>query len=253
MSFTIAVAQTCPVAGDATANLEEHLQLVARAAQAGAALVVFPELSLTGYEIGLAEQLAFTMDDPRLAPLVEAAKIQGIRIVAGAPVRLGERLHIASLIFAPDGTTDLYTKRRLGAFGEAARVDGTPPPAEATVFAPGEHDPVVELGTPPVVAGFAICADVGAPDHPARAAARGVRAYLASMFVIPSEYDADAVRLQRYAGEHRMVVAMANYGGPTGGLRAAGRSAIWSPSGEQLTVLGPTGSGVAVGECSMVG
>jgi predicted amidohydrolase len=43
-----------------------------------------------------------------------------------------------------------------------------------------------------------------------------------------------------------MVVAMANYGGPSGGLASAGRSAIWSERGERLVELGASSAGVAV-------
>ena len=43
-----------------------------------------------------------------------------------------------------------------------------------------------------------------------------------------------------------MTVALANYGGPSGGLAAAGGSAIWSEKGELLTQLGASGIGVAV-------
>lgn len=50
-SRSIAVAQTCPVAGDVQANLDEHLRLARLAAEEGAQVVVFPELSLTGYEL----------------------------------------------------------------------------------------------------------------------------------------------------------------------------------------------------------
>jgi predicted amidohydrolase len=55
---TIAVAQTCPVEGDVQANVEQHLRLAEAAAAEGARIVVFPELSLTGYELTLAQTLA---------------------------------------------------------------------------------------------------------------------------------------------------------------------------------------------------
>jgi predicted amidohydrolase len=56
---SIAVAQTCPVKGDVQANLAEQLRLTQIAASEGAQIVVFPELSLTGYELRLARALAF--------------------------------------------------------------------------------------------------------------------------------------------------------------------------------------------------
>lgn len=241
---TMAVAQTVPVRGVVAANLEQHVRLVEIAAQEGAQVVVFPELSLTGYELDLARDLALAPDDGRLAPLCNAAASGGLTIIAGAPVRLGSRLHIGAFILAPERTVDLYTKQRLGAFSAAASCDGVVPPAEATVFDPGALDPLVRLagGT----AAVAICADTGAPSHPRRAAERGAATYLASMFVIPSEYERETASLGAYAAEHSLAVAFANYGGPSGGLRSAGRSAIWSETGALLARLDAHGAGLAV-------
>jgi predicted amidohydrolase len=241
---SVSVAQTCPVKGDVTANVDEHLRLIAAAKAEGAQVVVFPELSLTGYEIELASELAFSEHDSRLAPLAEAASSRTITLIVGAPVRIEARLHIAAFVFLPDGTQTLYTKHRLGAFDESARADGTVPPAEKTVFEPGDRNPLVRIGGN--TAALAICADIGMPTHPRRAADRGVKAYLASMFVIPSAFNADSGTLCRYATQHSMVVALSNFGSPTGGLAAAGRSSIWSQKGDRLVELGPTGAGVAV-------
>jgi predicted amidohydrolase len=66
------------------------------------------------------------------------------------------------------------------------------------------------------------------------------------MFVIPSDFENDAAKLCRYAADHSMAVAMANFGCPTGGLAAAGRSSIWSRRGELVAQLGSSGAGVAV-------
>ncbi|MDQ3918647.1 MAG: carbon-nitrogen hydrolase family protein [Acidobacteriota bacterium] len=241
---SISVAQTCPVGGDVQANLEEHLRLAELAGSEGAQVVVFPELSLTGYEIGLADALAFSEHDARLAPLIEAAASHSTTLVVVAPVRIGARLHIAAFVISPERTTTLYTKHRLGAFGESARGDGVVPPAEATVFEPGGRNPLVRFGGH--LAALAICADIGRPSHPRRAADRGAKNYLASMFVIPSEFEGDAARLSAYAARHSLAVALANFGSPTGGLAAAGRSSIWSDTGRLVVRLSPSGAGIAV-------
>lgn len=241
---SIAAAQTCPVRGDVDANLEEHVRLVDCAAAEGAQVVLFPELSLTGYEIGLADQLAFSEDDSRLTPIADLAEARGIIVIAGAPVRIGSRLHIGAFIVGSDRTVRLYTKQRMGAFSEAARCDGMVPPAERTAFQPGDRDPLI--GFAGGTAAVAICADIGQPLHPQRAAERGADTYLASMFVIPSEFAGDSAKLGRYAAGHSMVVALANFGRATGGLAAAGRSSIWSATGELLIQLGDAGAGVAV-------
>lgn len=240
----IAVAQTAPVRGDVDANLAEHLRLARCAAAFGAHVVVFPELSLTGYELDLAVDLAFAPDDTRLAPLAECAQDTAATLVVGAPVRLDSRLCVGAFIVSPDGTLEIYTKHHLGAFSESARVDGDVPPPESAWFHPGDRNPTVRLGA--CTAAVAVCADTGRPSHPQAAAARGATLYLASVFVIPSEYEADEARLSAYASRHRMVVAMANYGAASGGLRSAGRSTIWSDRGELICQLGATGTGVAI-------
>jgi len=240
-----------PVQGNVAENVREHLRLAEIAGNEGAEVLVFPELSLTGYEIGLAEGLAFSERDPRLDPLLEAASARGVTLVVGAPVRLDSRLHIGAFIIAKDGSLGLYTKRRLGAFSASASRDGVVPPAERTAFHPGHRDPLVEIGE--TRAAIAVCADIGNPAHPRAAAARGATSYLASMFVIPSDFESDSQRLAGYAREHSMAVVMANFGGPTGGLASAGKSAIWSENGELLSELGPAGAGVVIASKSAAG
>ena len=241
---SIAVAQSCPVAGDVQANLEEHLRLARVAASEGAQVVVFPELSLTGYELALAHALAFSKDDARLSPLLDLAVAESVMLIVGAPLEIGARRHIGAFIVSPDRGVELYTKHHLGAFPPSASRDGIVPPAEATVFQPGDLNPPVALGDD--VAAVAICADIGQPSHPQQAAESGASAYLASMFVIPSDYAVEVAKLGRYAARHRMLTALANFGCATGGLACAGRSAIWSRTGELLARLDESGAGVAV-------
>jgi len=68
----------------------------------------------------------------------------------------------------------------------------------------------------------------------------------ASTFVIPSQLEDEIAKLRRYAFEHSMIVAVANFGSPSGGLASGGRSSIWSEAGELLVQLGVNGAGVAV-------
>jgi predicted amidohydrolase len=241
---SIAAAQTVPAKGAVDANVRQHIRLVDVAAEEGADVLVFPELSLTGYELDLAKHLAFSQGDPRLAPVVEAASSHSMTIIAGAPVRTRSRLHIGAFVISPDRTVELYTKHHLGAFSPGAGCDGVVPPAEATVFSPGRLNPLVRFGGN--TAAVAVCSDTGRPSHPQEAANRGARTYLASMFVIPSEFERETARLRAHAEQHSMAVAFANYGGPSGGLASGGRSAVWSETGELLAQLEASGGGVAV-------
>lgn len=210
----------------------------------GARVLVFPELSLTGYEMGLASQLALTMDDQRLRPLRDAATQYNITLVVGAPLRVNTNLHIAALIIGTDGQVGVYTKQHLGTFPQSAGVDGTVPPGEPSVFTKGEHDPLVHLDDH--IAAIAVCADANRPNHAAAAAARGADTYLVSSFVIPSEFRDAAENLHARAKQHRMAVAFANYGAPTGQMTSAGQSSFWSEDGELLHRLDRQGTGVLV-------
>lgn len=240
----LAAAQTMPARGDVAANIEEHLRFVADAADAHVRLLVFPELSLTGYELDLAKSLAFSERDSRLDRLVEVARARDIILVVGAPVRIGAQLHIGAFLLFPDGTVDLYTKQRLGAFPPYASPNGVVPPPEASVFQAGDRNPLLHLDG--CHAAVAICADIGRAAHAQAAADRGAKIYLASMFVIPEDLRSDTAKLQAYAEQHSMTVVFANYGAPTGGLPSGGSSAIWSDRGELLIQLKPSGRGLAV-------
>jgi len=51
MSSTIALAQIDNVLGDLSKNIRKHAEVVRKAKNGGAQLVIFPELSLSGYSI----------------------------------------------------------------------------------------------------------------------------------------------------------------------------------------------------------
>src|SRR5436190_11898397 len=118
--IVIAVAQPRCVSLDVAANALAHAAAIR---VANARLVVFPELSLTGYELD-----APTVDsgDPRLAPIVAACAEAGSLALVGAPVagQAGRR-HIALLAVGGSGASVAYLKAWLGG-------------AEADRFAPGD-------------------------------------------------------------------------------------------------------------------
>lgn len=193
--------------------------------------MVFPELSLTGYELDLAAELAFLENDPRLRTLLGTCNVHRVTCIVGAPVRVGPSLHIGAFVLSPDGTVEVYTKRHLGA-------------GEETMIQPGSLDPLLGVGGRP--AAIAVCADANRPSHPREAARRGASTYLVSTFITPSELAGKTANLRAYAMRHSMTVVFANYGGPSGGLASGGRSAIWADDGDLLVQLDGTGAGLAV-------
>lgn len=128
----IALAQIAPRLGDLEANLARHHELIDDARRAGAGLVVFPELGLTGYQLqDLAADVSMRLDDPRLAKLAAAAR--GLSAVASfveespdhrlfiAAVLLedGEIRHVHRKVYLP--TYGLFDERRFFAPGDVVR------------------------------------------------------------------------------------------------------------------------------------
>jgi NAD+ synthase (glutamine-hydrolysing) len=113
----IAIAQFAPALGALRRNLELHRELIERGRAAGAALIVFPELSLTGYYLkDLANDLACTADDERLEPLVAASR--DIDVLAGFVERSrDDRLHIASGYWSRGRLLHVHRKVYLPTYG----------------------------------------------------------------------------------------------------------------------------------------
>ncbi|QJI29628.1 carbon-nitrogen hydrolase family protein [Pseudomonas sp. ADAK18] len=217
-ALTLAAAQSISIAGDVPANITRHLAFMRVAAEQGVQLLVFPELSLTGYEPSLAAALAIDPEDAVLAPLRAMARELRITAVVGMPIRSapGAEVLIGALVLAPDGSLAVYSKQHLH-------------PGEDVAFAPGEGGAALEWGNDRIA--LAVCADFSHPSHPLQAAKYGANIYAAGVLISENGYGPDSTLLQGYAAEHEMVVLMANHGGSTGGWVSAGRSAIWASDG----------------------
>ncbi|MEO3923654.1 carbon-nitrogen hydrolase family protein [Micromonosporaceae bacterium B7E4] len=217
----VAVAQPRCRAYDVVANARAHAEAI-RAARAR--VVVFPEMSLTGYEFDAAPVDA---DDPRLAPVVAACAETGSLALAGAPVPGGTgRPHIGVLAVDGGGARVAYRKMWLGG-------------AEPEHFAPGDAPAVVEV--PGWRLGLAVCKDTGVSRHAADTAALGIDAYVAGVLDSAVDWGVQDERARRVATAHRVWVATASFAGSTGGgyPDAAGRSRIWAPDGRVVAEAGP--------------
>jgi len=227
-ALTLAAAQSISIAGDVPANIARHLAFMRVAAEQGVQLLVFPELSLTGYEPSLAAMLAIDPEDAVLTPLRVMARELRITAVVGMPVRgaPGAEVLIGALVLAPDGSLAVYSKQHLH-------------PGEDVAFVPGEGGAALEWGSDRIA--LAVCADFSHPSHPRHAAKCGANIYAAGVLISENGYGPDTTLLQGYAAEHEMVVLMANHGGPTGGWTSAGRSAIWASDGRLIASASDVG------------
>ena len=116
-SIVVALAQIAPRLGDLRANLARHLELLGEAAGQGADLVVFPELSLTGYFLkDLVTDSAVRLDGPELGALAEVTR--DVDAVVGCIVESDDhRFHNAAVYLAGGAVVHVHRKVYLPTYG----------------------------------------------------------------------------------------------------------------------------------------
>ncbi|MFB7276341.1 carbon-nitrogen hydrolase family protein [Streptomyces hydrogenans] len=234
----IATAQFAPVAGDVEANVRTIAGLVREAGAAGARLVVFAELSLTGYEPALIREdpsLVLTEDDPRLEPVRAACRAAGTAAVVNGPVRGGGPLPgLTTLVIGPDGAPlARYDKRHL--------YHGP----ERDTFTAGTTDGRFTLDG--LRFALATCYDNRFPELAERAAADGCAVYLASS-MLEAENDSFETVYPVRARDFGLYVALGNALGRCEIGEGGGRAGIWGPDGGRLADAGPGKPGFVLAE-----
>jgi predicted amidohydrolase len=231
-ALRVAVQQAASVAGDVAANLGRIAHDARRAADAGAALLVCPEMALTGYDIGAAavQSLAEPADGASAHAVARIAQQAGIAIVYGYPEggAPGEVFNAAQCISA--GGERLANHRKTHLFGSLDRA----------VFAEADHaSAVFMLGGWRI--GLLICYEVEFPENTRRLALAG-----AELVVVPTanmrEFDFVATTLvPTRAYENQCFVVYANHCGHEGGTDYGGLSSIVAPDGRCLAAAGREG------------
>ena len=218
--LTLAVAQPLCHPHDVAANAAAHASIVAKA---GARVVVFPELSLTGYHF---DTEPVGIGDHRLAPLVETCDRHEVLALAGAPVTDNRHRSIAVLAVDGGGVSIAYRKMFLGA-------------AETAVFRAGSEPSALEVGGWRL--GLAVCRDTGVTAHADATVALGIDVYAAGVLESADEADVQPRRARTVVARHGVWVAVASFAGSTGeGYdRAAGGSEIVNPNGRTVASAGP--------------
>jgi NAD+ synthase (glutamine-hydrolysing) len=138
MHLNVGMAQIYPKLGDVPANLDKHLAYVDQAAGQGVELLVFPELSMTGYQVqDLVPEVAIraSADDPTFGRLLDASKRMDISFsfvqedrrnrfyIASAYLSGGELLHLHQKLYLP--TYGMFDESRYFAVGEQVRAFDT--------------------------------------------------------------------------------------------------------------------------------
>jgi predicted amidohydrolase len=227
----VGIAQIDCKLGDLAHNLQVHLQLIAEAGSAGVELLLFPELSLTGYGLGNAvPELALTRKSMTLQTLAQAAK--GMTVVFGfveeAPAA---QFYNAAAVVKNGQLLHLHRKVNLPTYGRLE---------EGKLFAAGHQLEAFNV-SPPWTAGLLTCADLWNPALVHLSMLQGATLLLAPVnsaigavsdeFSNPRGWD---LVTRFYAMIYGVPVLMANRVGAEGTARFWGGSRIVDPFGEIL-------------------
>jgi len=221
----IAAAQISCRLGDFDANVGKVGHFAARAKRSGAELVIFPEMTDTGYSMPVIEKHARAWKNGAVCELEKVAKENSIAIVAGISDRDGDSIFNAQVLV--DSKGEILAKYRKTHLVTAAPLD------ERVCLSPGNEFITCEVNRFKV--GLSICYDLRFPEM----ARTLVVKHGANVIVNSSAWP--AVR-----GEHLRILALAravenqsyfviaNRVGTDDGVSFFGSSMIIDPSGKLL-------------------
>lgn len=225
-TLRIALAQVNTAVGDIDGNAQRLIDAMSSAREAGAELVAFPELAITGYPPeDLVLHRSFVADN-RAALERVAAAAQGISAIVGfvdgSPER-GEPLYNAAAFLNEGRVAAIYRKIHLPNYGVFD---------EERYFERGFECPVIDFGG--VRIGISICEDVWEPVGPSEVERAAGAEINININASPFERSKDDVRRELISDLARRNQVFACYVNQVGGqdeLVFDGTSLVYDPSG----------------------
>jgi predicted amidohydrolase len=227
----ICAAQTRPVKGDIESNIANHKKIIDLAVANGAGTIIFPELSITGYEPELAKELATDQYDSRFDDFQTISDSKKITIAIGVPVKSKSGICISMVIFQPHKARELYSKKYLHADEEPYFISG--------------QNTMGLLGDKPGIA-FAICYELSIPEHSENAFKAGAGIYIASVAKTASGVEKAVETLSDIASKYSMPVLFSNCVGHCDNFESAGKTSIWNNKGLLAGQLDDTNEGILI-------
>lgn len=225
----ICLAQIQPTLGGVEHNIAKHLQLIEMAIAASAEIVLFPELSITGYAPSLAKQLAFDLNDERLDTFQAVADRHHIIIGVGIPHRVADGTHISLLFFRPKQDHLTYSKQQLHA-------------DEMPYFINGPKDAFSILAEEKMA--FAICYEALQKDHFLQALNDEATVYIASVAKPEGGLRKAYSYFPKLAKAYNTPILMVNSIGHCEDFMSLGKSAVWGLGGRLLAQLDESQEGI---------
>ncbi|WP_072803328.1 carbon-nitrogen hydrolase family protein [Rhodococcoides yunnanense] len=219
------------MSGDVACNLDAIEHAATRSAEAGSAVLVTPEMSATGYDIGdLVHERAESSDGPIFLAVSEIARRVGVAVVYGYPERAGGRVYNSVQVVDASGTS-IARYRKTHLFGDLDRGR----------FLPGE-ELVVQFELGGIVCGLLTCYDVEFPETVRAHADAGTQwLVVPTGLMVPFDIVATHIVPAR-AYESQVFVTYVNRCGRERDLQYCGSTCAIAPDG---TELGRAGRGEA--------
>jgi len=218
----VAVSQISCSLGDSDANLLKVRDFCARAKETGAELIVFPEMTDTGYSMPVVQNHAASWSNGFVPGLQQTARKLSIAVVSGVSERDNTSIYNSQIFVDPEGNiTAKYRKTHLYAVA---------PVEEQKCFAPGETFASVAHGG--LRFGFSICYDLRFPEmYRELATKQNVDVFIiSSAWPFPRVEHFRTLALAR-AIENQSYVIASNRVGKDDDLWFCGSSAIIDPRG----------------------
>jgi predicted amidohydrolase len=225
----ICVAQTKPIKGDISANIEAHIKLIELALTLNTDAIFFPELSLTGYEPELAKKLATNQNDTCLDIFQETSDKKNITIGLGLPTAKESIIRISMIVFQPNKTRQTYSKQQLHS-------------DEFPYFDNGDEQLIIKTNSINIAP--AICYESLQPEHSEKAFKLGANIYLASVAKPENGLEKAFNYYPTIAKQYAMPVLMANCVGYCYDLLSFGQSAVWTKEGKLVGQLDDKNEGI---------
>ena len=221
----IAAAQISCEPGDRVANLRKVRGFAERAKRSGAEMIVFPEMTDTGYSMPAIQKHAATWDQGAVPILQQLAKELSLAIACGVSEREGKNIYNTQVVV--DSRGDVVGKYRKTHLVTAAPLDERP------VFTAGDR--FVSCKIDSFIAGLAICYDLRFPEVWRQLAVE----QSTNLFVISSAWPWLRIEHLRTfalsrAIENQSYLVVANRVGTDDGVTLCGTSAIIDPHGAIL-------------------
>lgn len=225
----ICIAQTKPIKGNVSANIEAHKRFIELALTLNAEAIIFPELSLTGYEPELAKKLATNQNDNRLDIFQETSDKNEIIIGLGLPTATESQIRISMIIFEPNKPRQTYSKQQLHS-------------DEFPYFENGVGQVIIKTKDKNIAP--AICYESLLPTHSDNAFNLGADVYLASVAKPANGIEKAFDHYPKVAKQYGMPVLMANCVGFCDNFLSVGKSAVWTKEGELVGQLDDKTEGI---------